>query len=87
MSIIRLVRRELEPCKEGFIPVNEFDIDLSLGTISVLNRTTKDGYTHPPYELFTGKQIDYVRDFRVSHRRESRKGFRVTRRLPESEPW
>ena len=57
MSIIRLVRRELEPCKEGFIPVNEFDIDLSLGTISVLNRTTKDGYTHPPYELFTGKQI------------------------------
>ena len=32
--------------------------------ISVLNRTTKDGYTHTPYELFTGEQIDYDRDFR-----------------------
>ena len=35
-----------------------------MDTISVLNRTTKDGYTHTPYEIFTGEQIDYDRDFR-----------------------
>ena len=48
----------------GFIPANQFNIDLCMDTISVLNRTTKDGYTHTPYEIFTGEQIDYDRDFR-----------------------
>ena len=37
--------------KYGFIPANQFNVDLCLDTISVLNRTTKDGYTHTPYEL------------------------------------
>ena len=35
-----------------------------LDTVSVLNRTNKDGYTHTPYELFTGEQINYDRDYR-----------------------
>ena len=37
---------------------------MSLPTISVLNRTVKDGYQLTPYELFTGESIDYERDFR-----------------------
>ena len=67
---IRLVREKARATKAGvramygFIPANQFNIDLCLDTISVLNRTTKDGYTHTPYELFTGEQIDYDRDFR-----------------------
>ena len=48
----------------GFIPANQFNIDLCLDTISVLNRTVKDGYTHTPFELFTGEHIDQDRDFR-----------------------
>ena len=58
---IRLVREKERTTKAGvrgmygFIPANQFNIDLCLDTISVLNRTTKDGYTHTPYELFTGE--------------------------------
>ena len=42
-------------------PVN---VDLCLDTISVLNRTRKEGYQATPYELFTGDSVDYMRDFR-----------------------
>ena len=42
-------------------PVN---VDLCLDTISVLNRTRKEGYQATPYELFTGDSIDHTRDFR-----------------------
>ena len=48
----------------GSIPANQFNIDLFLDTISVLNRTVKDGYHFTPYELFTGETIDYERGFR-----------------------
>ena len=48
----------------GYIPANHFNIDLCLDTISVLNRTGKDGYQLTPYELFTGEMIDYERVFR-----------------------
>ena len=48
----------------GYIPANQFNVDLRLDTISILNRTTKEGYLHTPYELFTGERIDYERDFR-----------------------
>ena len=50
----------------GYLPANKFNIDLCLDTISVLNRTIKDGYRAAPYELFihTGEHIDYERDFR-----------------------
>ena len=37
----------------GFIPANQFNVDLFLDTISVLNRTTKDGFTHSFYELYS----------------------------------
>ena len=48
----------------GYIPANQFNIDLCLATISVLNRTMKDGHQLTPYELFTGESIDYEGDFR-----------------------
>ena len=35
-----------------------------MDTISVLNRTRKEGYQATPYELFTGDSIDHMRDFR-----------------------
>ena len=47
----------------GYIPVNHFNLDLCLDTVSVLNKTTKDGYQLTPRELFAGERIDYVRDF------------------------
>ena len=38
----------------------------------VLNRATKDGYTHTPYEGFTGEQIDHDRlTSRLTLRRSS----------------
>ena len=45
-------------------PANQFHVELCLDTISVLNRTVKDGYQGSPYELFTGERINYERDFR-----------------------
>ena len=48
----------------GYMPANQFNIDLCLDTIAVLNRTKRDGYEATPYELFTGGTIDYERDFR-----------------------
>ena len=42
----------------GYIPANKFILDLYLDTISVLYRTTKDGYQLTPYEIFTGERID-----------------------------
>ena len=67
---IRLVREKARATKAGvramygYIPANQFNIDLCLDTISVLNRTVKDGYQLTPYEQFTGENIDYERDFR-----------------------
>ena len=67
---IRLIREKARATNAGvramygYIPANEFNIDLCLDTISVLNRTVKDGYQQTPYELFTGEKIDYDRDFR-----------------------
>ena len=39
-------------------------MDPCLDTISVLNRTKRDGQTATPYEIFSGDVIDYERDFR-----------------------
>ena len=67
---IRLIREKARATKAGvramygYIPANQFNIDLCLDTISVLNRTVKDGHQLTPYELFTGESIDYERDFR-----------------------
>ena len=48
----------------GFIPSNQFNIDVCLDTFSVLNRTMKVGCSGTPYELFTGDKVDQNRDFR-----------------------
>ena len=67
---IRLIREKARATKAGvsamygYIPANQFNLDLCLDTVSVLNRTTKDGYQLTSYELFTGERIDYVRDCR-----------------------
>ena len=67
---IRLVREKARATKAGvralygYMPANQFNVDLCLDTIAVLNRTKRDGYVATPYELFTGGTIDYERDFR-----------------------
>jgi hypothetical protein len=33
--------------------------------VHVINRIPKDGKMKSPYEEFTGKSIDFMRDFRV----------------------
>ena len=48
----------------GYMPANQFNVDLCLDTISVLNRTKRDGQKSTPYEMFSGDVIDYERDFR-----------------------
>ena len=48
----------------GYMPANQFNMDLCMDTISVLNRTKRDGQTATPYEMFSGDVIDYERDFR-----------------------
>ena len=67
---IRLIREKARATKAGvraiygYLPANQFNVDLCLDTISVLNRTRKEGYQATPYELFTGDSIDHMRDFR-----------------------
>ena len=88
---IRLLREKARATKAGvramygFIPANQFNIDLCLDTIS-------DGYTHTPYDLFTGEQIDYDRDFRCHWGElvivKKPKGISIDlKRLPGSGPW
>ena len=48
----------------GYLPANQFNVDLCLDTISVLNRTTKEGKELTPYEMFSNDHIDNQRDFR-----------------------
>ena len=67
---IRLIREKARATKAGvratfgYLPANQFNIDLCLDTISVLNRTRKDGQVQTPYEIFSGDEIDYEQDFR-----------------------
>ena len=69
---IRLIREKARATKAGvramygYIPANQFNLDLCLDTISVLNRTKKDGYQFTPFELFTDDRIDHERDFRCT---------------------
>ena len=48
----------------GYVPSNQFNVDLYLDTISVLNRMMRVSCTAMPYELFTGDKVDQNRDFR-----------------------
>ena len=67
---IRLIREKARATKAGvramfgYMPANQFNVDLCLDTISVLNRTKREGQMITPYEMFSGDGIDYERDFR-----------------------
>jgi hypothetical protein len=68
---IREVRIKARSAKAGvrskynYLPPNQFNVDLVLDSIQVLNRIPKEGKTKSPYELFTGKSIVYLQDMRV----------------------
>jgi len=66
---IRLVREKARATKAEakfqYLPPNQFNMDLCLDSISVLNRIPKQGKEKTPYELFTGNQTNYMRDLRV----------------------
>jgi hypothetical protein len=49
--------------KYGYLPPNQYNMNLCMESISVLNMISKQDKI--PYEIFTGKQVDYIRDFRV----------------------
>jgi hypothetical protein len=40
-------------------------MDLCLDCVQVINRLPKTGQDKSPYEIFTGKEVDYLRDFRA----------------------
>ena len=68
---ISLIRGHARSTKAGvrndfmYNPLVQWNNDLVLDTIGVLNRQIKTGFSKSPVELFTGKKIDYIRDFRV----------------------
>ncbi len=68
---IRLIREKARATKAGartkfgYLPPNQFNMDLCMESISVLNRIPKQGQNKTPYELVVGKRIDLMRDFRV----------------------
>ena len=51
--------------KYGYLPPNQFNMDLCLDCVQVINRLPKTGQDKSPYEIFTGKEVDYLRDFRA----------------------
>ena len=68
---IRNIRVKARKTKAGvrekfkYLPPNQFNMDLCLDSIQVMNRIPKINQVKSPYELFTGKQVDYMRDFRT----------------------
>lgn len=49
----------------GYLPANQFNRDLCLDSMGVLNRIPKEGATMCPAEAFTGRKTDFLRDFRA----------------------
>jgi hypothetical protein len=49
----------------GYLPANQFNVDLCMDSIGVLNRVPKEGKSITPIEEFTGKKPDWIRDFRA----------------------
>jgi hypothetical protein len=68
---IRLVREKERATKAGiqvkfgYLLPKQFNMDLCLDCILVLNRIPKEGLEKTPYELFTEIQTDYMQDFQV----------------------
>jgi hypothetical protein len=44
-----------------YLPPNQFNVDLCMDSISVLNRIPKHNQTEAPYELMMGKRMDQLR--------------------------
>jgi hypothetical protein len=66
ISIIRMIARSTEAFvrdKYGYIPPNQFNVDLCLDFVQVMNRLPKSGQEKSPCEIITRKKIDYLRDF------------------------
>jgi len=68
---IRLVRVKARATKAGvrakygYLPPNQFNMDLCLDSIQVLNRIPKANCSASPFEMFTSKKVDVLRDFRA----------------------
>ncbi len=68
---IRLIREKARATKAGvrskfgYLPPNQFNVDLCLDSISVLNRIPKHDQTMTPFELMGGKCMDQLRDLRA----------------------
>ncbi len=68
---IRLIREKARATKAGvrakfgYLPPNQFNMDLCLDTIAVLNQIPKQDIEKTPCEVFTNGQVDYMRDFRA----------------------
>jgi hypothetical protein len=48
-----------------YLPPNQFNMDLCLDCILVMNGIPKVNQEKCPHELFTGMEVDYLRDFRA----------------------
>ena len=65
---IRNIRVKARKTKAGvrekykYLPSNQFNMDLCIDSIQIMNRIPKMGQGKSPYELFTGKEMDYLRD-------------------------
>jgi hypothetical protein len=68
---IRTIRVKVRKTKAGvrdrykYLPPNQFNMDLCIDCLSVMNRIPKVNQEKSPYEIFTGKKVDYLRDFRA----------------------
>jgi hypothetical protein len=68
---IRIIRIKSRSSKAGvrerygYLPANQFNMDLCMDSIGVVNRIPKEGESKTPFELFTGKEPDWIRDFRA----------------------
>jgi hypothetical protein len=68
---VRLIREKIRATKAGvrakygYLPPNQFNMDLCLDSISVLNRIPKHGQTKSPYERIMDKRVDWLRDLHV----------------------
>jgi hypothetical protein len=68
---IRLIREKARVTKVGmratfgYLPPNQFNVDLCLDCISVINHIPKPELDKSLYELFMNNLINYLRDFCV----------------------
>ena len=68
---IRLIREKARATKAGvraklgYLPPNQFNMDLCLDFVAVLHWIPNQDMEKTPCEVFTNGQVDYMRDFHV----------------------